>query len=182
MASSGSSSSVVSEASFTSGEVAETVSCRDACGTSILLRIISSISCASSGVKDVMSEAASVDLAFTFPLSFFAASSFPLFGRENNVGCTAFFPLDLPLFFRSGFSPRSGRWLLHFRSLSFFFFRLRLHRLYDNRLPSLLPFFLDAIIAFQVQPCRQVRRQHLVQIRCDALHTTAVRITIAGLP
>ena len=40
-----------------------------------------------------------------------------------------------------------------------------------------MPFFLDAIIAFQVQPCRQVRRQHLVQIRCDALHLSLIHIS-----
>ena len=67
-------------------------------------------------------------------------------------------------------------WLYRF----FFYFHLRLLyflnlRLDGNRLCFTL-FSLDAIVAFQVQACRQVRRQYPVQVRGDALHAAAVRI------
>ena len=61
---------------------------------------------------------------------------------------------------------RSGVLSFHLNTLS----------LYGNVLPHILSFMPHAVVAFHVQPCRQVFRQHPVQVHGNTLHTSAVRI------
>ena len=57
-----------------------------------------------------------------------------------------------------------------------FSFRLNTLSLYGNVLPHILSFMPHAVVAFHVQPCRQVFRQHPVQVHGNTLHTSAVCI------
>ena len=78
---------------------------------------------------------------------------------------------------------RSRSGVLSFHLLPFtlnrmgiFSFRLNTFGLYGNVLPHILSFMPHAVVAFHVQPYRQVFRQHPVQVHGNTLHTSAVRI------
>ena len=78
---------------------------------------------------------------------------------RNRMGIFSF---HLPPFTRN----RSGVFSFHLNTLG----------LYGNVLPHILSFMPHAVVAFHVQPCRQVFRQHPVQVHGNTLHTSAVRI------
>ena len=91
------------------------------------------------------------------------------------VRCTCIRQSALFFHLRPFFRNRSG----------IFSFRLNTLGLYGNVLPHLLPCFLsfalDAVVAFQVQPYRQVFRQHFIQIHRNTFHTAVVRVYHGGL-
>ena len=106
------------------------------------------------------------------------------------VRCTCIRQSAFFFHLRPFFRNRSGVFSFRLRRftrsrMDIFSFRLNTLGLYGNVLPHLLPCFLsfalDAVVAFQVQPYRQVFRQHFIQIHRNTFHTAAVRVYHGGL-
>ena len=106
------------------------------------------------------------------------------------VRCTCIRQSAFFFHLRPFFRNRSGIFSFRLRRftrsrMDIFSFRLNTLGLYGNVLPHLLPCFLpfalDAVVAFQVQPYRQVFRQHFIQIHRDTFHTAVVRVYHGGL-